>query len=65
MSTLQTKADYRDIDGIGQKMHNKMDLEKAQLMISDIKQEVHQNLSDNKQHLTTMGKELEQDVKKL
>ena len=65
MSTLQTKADYRDIDAIGQKVHSKMDMEKVQALVSDIKQEVHQNLSENKQAHMAMSKELEQDVKKL
>ena len=34
-------------------------------MISDIKTEVHQNLSDAKHNQVTLGKELDADVKKL
>lgn len=59
MSTLQTKADYRDIDQISQKIHQKMDMDKAQIMITDIKNEVHQNLSQNKHTQLSLEKELD------
>ena len=40
-------------------------MDKAQIMITDIKNEMHQNLSQNKHTQMSLEKELDQDVKKL
>ena len=37
MSSLQTKADHRDIDSLGKKLHGKADCEKLQTLMSDIR----------------------------
>lgn len=59
MSTVQTKADYRDIDQISQKIHQKMDMDKAQAMLTDMKNELHHNLSQNKSTQLSLEKELD------
>ena len=34
-STVATKADFRDVDAIAQKIHMKLDVEQAKHMIAD------------------------------
>ena len=48
MSSIQTKADHRDIDSLGQKLHAKMDIEKTQVMIGEFRQEVLNNFTTAK-----------------
>ena len=37
MSTIQAKADYRDIDNLSQKLHAKVDFDKVQAMVMEIR----------------------------
>ena len=39
-STVATKADFRDIDQLAQKMHNKLEVDAAKNMIAEAKQEL-------------------------
>ena len=43
----------------------KMDIEKAQSMIVDIKNDLHGTISDNKQAQMSVGKDIDDEVKKL
>lgn len=48
MSTIQAKADFRDIDTLQQKLHGKIDYDKVQAMMADMRQEITNSLSLNK-----------------
>ena len=62
MASLQTKADHRDIDSIGQKLHSKADYEKLQAIIGDIRQEVNQSLGTVKKDTQSSHKKKDEVV---
>jgi len=45
MTVINTKAEFRDLDTINQKLHAKGDMEKLQNMIAEIRQEVSMNVN--------------------
>ena len=40
VASIQTKADFRDFDSLLQKLHSKVDTDKVQGMIGEIRQDV-------------------------
>lgn len=65
LSSLQTKADYRDIDTISQKMHSKAEIDKVQGIISDFRQEVKSTISQSKKESQSFTKRQDEEVKNL
>lgn len=65
MSTIQAKADYRDIDNLSQKLHAKVDFDKVQAMVMEIRQEVSNALSLSKKDSQTSLKKKDDHLKAL
>ena len=65
MSSIQTKADHRDIDSLGQKLHAKIDNEKVQIMIGEFRQEVLNNFQQAKKESLSTHKKRDEDSKHL
>ena len=63
MSTVQTKADFRDIDTLNQRMHQKVDQDKLQNMIAELRQEMLNNLTTIKKENLQKTKKKDEDMK--
>lgn len=65
MSSLQTKADHRDIDSLSQKLHGKADHEKLQMLMGEIRQEVTTSLGTVKKEAQLAHKKRDEDGRSL
>ena len=61
VSSIQTKADFRDIDSLAQKFHMKLDTDKAQAMLSDMRQEIQTTLGQIRKDGTQSTKKKDEE----
>lgn len=62
MTVINTKAEFRDLDTINQKLHAKGDMEKLQNMIAEIRQEVSMNVNKSMKEQNSFSKKKEEDL---
>ena len=65
MGAIQQKADFRDIDNMGQKLHSKIDQDKVQLIIADFRQEMVNSINQSKKDNQTNIKKKDEGIKML
>ena len=64
-SSVNTKADFRDVDALSQKLHMKLDIEQAKHMISDARADFTKGGESNKGTFESLQKRISEDIHRL
>ena len=65
LNNLQQKADLRDLESVNQRLHGKIDLDRLQSAILELRAELNNGLSLSKKDSMTSLKKKEDDFKSL
>jgi PDZ domain-containing secreted protein len=65
MTIIGSKADFRDLDTLSQKLHAKCDTDKLKSSISELREETTKTLAKAKKETVTSQKKRDDDIDKL
>jgi len=62
VAQLQTKAEFRDIESLNQRLHQKVDLEKLQQSVAELRHDISNQVSSTKKDSSLISKRREEDL---